>query len=108
MGISEMTVMSYFLMVMAFVFGVAAVVMYFALDIRRCWGIVRARHYVLPGKDMTSAAFKNTRQTEGEATQRLVPEQTQVLLPFEEMPLPETVTLVQDIVMMDVGNYINS
>lgn len=107
MGILEMTYVSYFFIVMAFVFGAAAVALYFVLDIRQCWRIVRGNRYAFLEGTLPFAVFPNTGQGSSGKTEKLAGEQTEALLAFEEALPPETVTLVQDIVMMDAVKHVN-
>ncbi|MDE7208174.1 MAG: hypothetical protein K2N90_13630 [Lachnospiraceae bacterium] len=104
MGISEMTQVSYFFVVLAVLFGIIAVIMYFALDIGRCWRIVRGRHSAVVRENaLYAVAFDTECRGNGavcEKTERLVPDKT-------ETPLLETMTLVQDIFMTDAGNCVN-
>lgn len=98
MGISEITHVSYFFTGVAVLLGILSVAMYFALDIRRCWGIVRGRRFVSV-KENTSY-FGETGEGE-QQTERLCNDRTELLCLQEETVLPETMTLVQDIVLMD-------
>ena len=100
MGISEMTHMSYFFVIMAVLFGIITVIMYFALDIRRCWRIVQGKHSVIVREKAPCVADSNTAHRKGSD----IGDKTEKL---EETVLLETMTLVQDIVMMDAGNCVN-
>ena len=98
MGISEMTHVSYFFTGLAALFGSLSVAMYFALDIRWCWRIVRGRCFVSV-RENTSGVGKTG---DGEQrTEKLCHDRTELLCLQEETVLPETMTLVQDIVLMD-------
>ena len=111
MSISEMTYVSYFFVVMAVLFGIITVIMYFTLDIRRCWRIVRGGHSAVIRDRVSCDIASNTewkRNSEiSKKTEKLVSDKTEALFPFEETVPLETMTLVQDIVMTDAGNYVN-
>lgn len=107
MGISEMTYVSYFFIFLAVLSGTMTVVLYFALDIKRCWRIVRGRRSVaVREKAPCAAAFDAECQKGSETggkTEKLVPDKTEAFPALEETVLLDTMTLVQDIVIMDVG-----
>ncbi len=108
MGITEMTCVSYFFLIMAALFGITAIILYVTLDIRRCWRIVRGnRHVPVQNAAAVRAARSCPRQESGleniapKETQRLTASASTLLLePEETVPLG-TMALVQDIVMMD-------
>lgn len=109
MGITEMTYMSYFFIIMAAVFGISAVILYFTLDIRRCWRIVwGSRNVPMPNTAAVCAARSRFCRESGqkntaiEETQRLAISMSTLLLPPKETVPLETMELVQNIVMMDV------
>ena len=112
MGISEMTYMSYFFTVMAVVFGGISIAMYFMFHIRRCWRIAWGAHSVTVRENVPYAIVSNTAPKDHsqirEKTEKLTPDPTEALLTLEETVTLETMTLVQDIVMMDIGNCVNS
>ena len=111
MSISEMTYVSYFFVVMAVLFGIITMIMYFTLDIRRCWRIVRGGHSAVIRDRVPCDIASNMeckRNCEiSEKTEKLVPDKTEALFAFEEMVPLETMTLVQDIVMTDASNFVN-
>lgn len=111
MSILEMTYVSYFFMIMTVLFGTITVIMYFTLDIRRCWNIVRRNRIgTVKEKVLLDEDSKKERKREIKIyaeTEKLVNNKTEALLTFEETVPLETITLVQDIVMMDVGNCVN-
>ena len=111
MSISEMTHVSYFFVIMAVLFGIITVIMYFTLDIRRCWRIVRGGHSAVIRDRMPCDIASNTewkRNSEiNEKTEKLVTDKTEALFMFEETVPLETMTLVQDIVMTDASNFVN-
>lgn len=109
MGISEMTHVSYFFAIMAAAFGCISVVMYFMFDIRRCWRIVRGTHFVAAQKKASVGVVLNSRVSNTEEkdyslmcqkTEKLAPDKTETFFAFEDTVPLETITLVQDIVMM--------
>lgn len=106
MDASEMTHVSYFFAFLAVLSGIITVVMYFALDIKRCWRIVRGRHLVaVREKTPCAADFNAERQKSNEMggkTEKLVPDKTEAFPALEETVLLDTMTLVQDIVIMSV------
>lgn len=115
MSILEMTYVSYFFMFMAAVFGVAAVIMYFVLDIRRCWRIIRGRQAEVSGMVVSSPVLSGARRGKcGESTEKLGARETTplsvcestLLLASEETVALETMDLVQDITMMQ-GSCVN-
>lgn len=113
MGASEMTHVSYFFVFLAVLSGIITVVMYFVLDIKRCWRIVWGRRSVavrekVPCAAVFNAAFDAERQKGNETggkTEKLVSDKTEAFPALEETVLLDTMTLVQDIVIMDVGKY---
>ena len=114
MGVSEMTHVSYFFAVMAAMFGCVSVAMYFMFDIRRCWKIVRGTHSVtvrtkapagvVSNSIVSNPIISNTEEKDygsnPQKTEKLAPDKTETLFQFEETVPLETITLVQDIVMM--------
>lgn len=106
-----MTYVSYFLMLLSAVFGMTAVAMYFVFDIKQCWKIVRGRcsldrKYAVSGQDKKSRRLAASEPTELFTPEKTVPlpacESTVLLESKETVPLP-TMSLVQDIVMGDMG-----
>ena len=106
MGISEMTHASYLLMALAVLFGILSVILYFTLDIRRCWRIVKGRRKISCVKEM-GAGYQESGGGVCQKTEKLVCGRTEMLLPQEETALPGTMTLIQDIVMINSGNCVN-
>lgn len=106
MGISEMTYVSYFFVFLSVLSGIMTVVMYFAMDIKRCWRIVRGRCSVAVREKAPCAAGFNAGHQKGNETggktEKLVPDKTEAFPAPEETVLFDTMTLVQDIVIMDV------
>lgn len=101
MSISEMTYVSYFFAMLTAVFGIAAIVIFFAYDIRRCWQIVKG------GKISVNRQKKPLRVKESaaEAKTELLGMKlckSTVLLGAEDTEPLETISLLQDITMMDV------
>lgn len=114
MSISEMTCMSYFFAIIAALFGAAAVAMFFAYDIKRCWQIVSGKRVGAPSTKTSVNRQKKhaTIPAQHNRTQKLTPEEkteplhsnaceSTVLLTEEETEPLETMCLVQDITMMD-------
>lgn len=105
MEISEMTHMSYFFIIMAVLFGIITITMYFVLDIKRCWKIIWGRHSAASNEKVPGAVTLNTEHRKSNEisakTERLVPDKMETLSAFEETVPLEIMTLVQDIVMMD-------
>lgn len=105
-----MTYVSYFFIALSVLFGAAALVMYFALDIRRCWGIVRGRYAAAPKAEKPYAAASRAyprayHRSNCEATEKLdapMCEATLLLASEDTVPL-ETMNLVQDITIIDAG-----
>ena len=110
-SISEMTHVSHFFVVMAVLFGIITVIMYFTLDIRRCWRIVRGGHSAemrdrVPYDITADTEWKRNSEI-SEKTEKLVSDKTEALFLSEETIPLETMTLIQDIVMTDAGNCVN-
>lgn len=106
MGILEMTYVSYFWSIIAVLSGIAAVVLFFAYDIRRCWRIVH-------GKQALASFASMEKSLQHDRTWRLASEEkteplsrntykATVLLTTEETKPLETMCLLQDITMIEV------
>ena len=106
MGISEMTYVSYFFIILAVVFGGAAVILFFALDIRRCWRIARGRYAGVLSETVPSCAFSGVEQSvHSDKTEKLAYKETEVLVTPDHTTVSETMTLMRDIVMTDASNW---
>lgn len=114
MDILKMTYVSYFFMILSAMSGLAAAVMYVVFDIRQCWRIVRGRD--CSKRRCAAVGFQNSQSvtvsgsTERLTLERTIPlsacESTTLLTSEETVPLPD-MSLVQDIVMGDIGRYRN-
>lgn len=104
MGVSEMTHVSYFFTAMAAVFGCVSAVMYFMFDIRRCWRIARGTYSVAVREKKPVGIVSNKEEKNyglvHQKTEKLASDKTETPFTFEETVPLETITLVQDIVMM--------
>lgn len=116
MSAIKMTQMSYLFIIMAVLFGMVAMALFFTYDIGRCWQIVHGRRVGACVVKMPVRRQKKHMETamRHDKTQKLAPEEmmrlpglgleacrSTILLDTEETEPLETMYLVQDITMME-------
>lgn len=115
MGISDMMKISYVFAMIAALSGAAAVVMFFAYDIRECWRILRggrgfSRGHALRGFSRKRGDSRKSRDSQGEKTAKLdagfeAKEHEPALLldEYDTVPLG-AMEMIQDITMTQTEN----